>query len=293
MIKYWFIPFSLIFTMTQHLLCQETVRIGFEEFKPGAQFSRGDWNNCKGISVNWADGFGEGRAFIDSSVSHSGKNSLRIVYPATGVGSRESGAQAPLKVKPASQYFVSYWMRFDTGFVWGGKHFGGKLPGLGGGEDCSGCRPCNGENGFSARLMWRKNGKLVLYLYHMDKKETCGEDYDLLTGNKNPFVITRGAWIHVTERVMVNSTGNADGQVQVWLNGSEALLKTGIRFVSNSDKVDDLYFSTFFGGSGSDWAPGKDCFVWFDDMVISTQPEDAGLTSANTTNSQPQPQPQP
>jgi hypothetical protein len=284
MIKYRFLPFLILCSLFQHLHGQGTIKVGFEGFRPGAQFTRDDWNSYKGISVNWADGFGEGRAFIDSCISHSGKNSLRVVYPASGVGSRESGAQAPLKVKPASPYFVSYWMRFDTSFVWGGKNFGGKLPGLGGGDDCSGCLTCNGENGFSARLMWRKNGKLVLYLYHMDKKKECGEDYDLLTSEMKPFVVTRGSWVHVAERVKVNSTGNADGEVQVWLNGTEALLKTGIRFVTNSDKADNLYFSTFFGGSGPEWAPGKDCFVWFDDIVISTSPEDAGISQANVIN---------
>jgi Polysaccharide lyase 14 len=34
--------------------------------------------------------------------------------------------------------------------------------------------------------------------------------------------------------------------------------------------LDGLYFSTFFGGSGSDWAPPKDETIDFDGFVIST-----------------------
>ena len=46
--------------------------------------------------------------------------------------------------------------------------------------------------------------------------------------------------------------------------------KTGIKFVTNGDKIDTFYFSTFFGGSEPGYAPGVDCHIWFDDIVIST-----------------------
>ena len=36
--------------------------------------------------------------------------------------------------------------------------------------------------------------------------------------------------------------------------------------------LDTIYFSTFFGGSGEDWAPTADEVVDFDDLVVSTGP---------------------
>jgi hypothetical protein len=122
--------------------------------------------------------------------------------------------------------------------------------------------------------MWGKEGKLVLYLYHMDKKNRCGDSHDLLDENKMPFRAERGEWIHVAERVKVNSQSNHDGEVQLWLNGVEAINKSGIKFVTNGDKVDLLYFSTFFGGSEPGYRPGEDCHIWFDDIKISTNKSD-------------------
>lgn len=52
---------------------------------------------------------------------------------------------------------VSYEVAFDTDFDW---VKGGKLPGLRGGnlDGCSGGNQADGDNCFSARLMWRQGG---------------------------------------------------------------------------------------------------------------------------------------
>jgi hypothetical protein len=257
-------------TLPLFLNAQKLAEIDFEKDKGGKQFTLKDLNSLNGITVPWVDGFDQERAIIDTNYSHSEKHSLRILYPSGGIGPQESGAQATLNFTPSTQCYISYWMRFSDNFSWGSTHFGGKLPGLASGKNCSGCIVCDGTNGFSARLMWRENGKLVLYLYYMDKKELCGDDFDLVDENNKPFYVKKGDWIHVCEKVKVNSGNNADGEVQIWLNGIEAINKTGIKFVTNGDKVDNLYFSTFFGGSGPGWNPGVDCYIWFDDIVIST-----------------------
>jgi hypothetical protein len=47
--------------------------------------------------------------------------------------------------------------------------------------------------------------------------------------------------------------------------------------------VDNLYFSTFHGGSSADWAPTVDCFTWFDDIVVSTHRKDVVATTTEHT----------
>lgn len=118
--------------------------------------------------------------------------------------------------------------------------------------------------------MWRKGGSLVLYLYHLDKANPPCGDNDTLKVNGQKFIITKGTWIKVTERVKVNTGTNHDGEVEIWLNNMPALLRTGIQFVNNGDQVDQLYFSTFHGGSTVAWAPTVDSYLWFDDIKIST-----------------------
>ncbi len=257
---------------------QPVNQTSFEDLGDSALFTLESWQK-EGFTVPWVDGFDQERAYVDKHYAHSGDHSLRIFYPKGGFGPSQTGAQAPLQVPPASQYYISYWLRFDEQFSWGTTSEGGKLPGLAGGQNCSGCTTCTGSNGFSARLMWRTGGKAVLYLYNMDKKATCGDDYSLTTANGD-FYFQKGKWHHVTERVKVNTGTNHDGEVEVWMDGQQAVLVTGLEFVSNGDKVDNLYFSTFHGGSTADWAPVNDCYIWFDDVVISIHPEDVFSSSS-------------
>lgn len=222
-----------------------------------------------GFTVNWVEGFGESRVFVDDAYSHSGTKSIRVIYPAGGSGTSQTGAQAPLSFTGKDEVYSSYWLRFSDTFDWGGTSEGGKLPGLAGGGNCSGGSTCDGTNGFSARLMWRTGGKAVLYLYHMDKPGTFGQDIDLLNPDNSNVIFQKGEWYQISERVKINSGTNSDGEVDVWVNGNLALSLTGLRFVTNGDKVDNFYFSTFHGGSGAAWAPSVDSYVWYDDIIIS------------------------
>ncbi|MBY0426095.1 MAG: T9SS type A sorting domain-containing protein [Cytophagales bacterium] len=248
---------------------------GFEGLADESVFNAASWT-AQGFSTRFVNGFDVNRAKIDNAYAVSGSNSLRILYPSGNYGpvTTGSGAQAPLILTPANQYYASYWVRFADNFTWGTTSYGGKLPGLAGGGNCSGCSVCTGSNGFSARLMWRTGGRLVLYLYHLDKiNPPCGDNYTLQQ-NGSDYYITKGQWFKITERVKVNTGTNHDGEVELWINDQPALLKTGIQFVSNGDKVDNFYFSTFHGGNDATWAPTSDTYTWFDDLRIGTNAGD-------------------
>lgn len=250
---------------------------GFESFADESAFVRSSWTS-EGFTVPWVDGFDQNRAYVDDAYAHSGTKSLRVTFPVDQFGPQNSGAQAPLKVTGQNQYYISYWLRFSDNFSWGNTNQGGKLPGLAGGSNCSGCETCMGTNGFSARLMWRTGGKAVLYLYHMDKAGSCGDNINLQVSPGVDFVFQKGQWYNIIERVKVNTGNNFDGEVQLWLNEQPALTVTGIRFVNNGDMVDNLYFSTFHGGSTSGWSPTETCYIWFDDMKIAINSSDVFTT---------------
>ncbi len=238
----------------------------FESFEDGRVFGISDWRSA-GFDVSYVDGFDQDRAHVSASFAGTGARSLRITYPANTYGTADNGAQAPLGFPPAREIYVSYRLMFGEDFDWGGSHEGGKLPGISGGDDCSGGEDCTGENGFSARLMWRTGGKAVLYLYHMDKPGTYGEDFELRT-SAGLVRFERGRWYAVTEQVTVNAPGASDGAVRIWIDGEPALDLRGLRFVTNGDLADKLYFSTFHGGSDATWAPSADCHAYFDDIRI-------------------------
>ncbi|WP_162054244.1 polysaccharide lyase [Pontibacter pamirensis] len=246
----------------------------FESLPNGTAYIKNAWEQ-DGFDTAWVQTLDENSA-VDDTYAASGNKSLRISFPKGKFGPSESGGQAKLMLKPQSEYYASYKLRFSENFSWGGKHQGGKLPGLAGGENCSGGQSCDGTNGFSARFMWREGGKAVLYLYHMDKPGQWGEDHPLKHKDGSEVVFPKGAWINLVERVKVNTVrngqANSDGEVQVWYNGEEVLHLSGLRFVQNSNQVDNFYFSTFHGGNTQEWAPIHNSWIWFDDLTVTDEP---------------------
>lgn len=88
---------------------------------------------------------------------------LQVTYDAGAFGSTDSGAQlySLWNTTDGSKFnsmLVSYEVAMDGNFSF---VKGGKLPGLRGGPEPSGCtggNAANGTNCFSSRIMWRKNG---------------------------------------------------------------------------------------------------------------------------------------
>lgn len=246
----------------------------FEDWKKGEPTSMSLFQE-KGFQTGTWENSLEERTLIDTMQSASGTQSMRITYPTGGVGPDETGCQIQLKFEKRDEAFASYYLRFSEDFTWGTTSYGGKLPGLAGGNCCSGGASCDGTNGFSARLMWRTGGKGVLYLYHMDKPATYGEDHNLIYPDGSHVNFERGKWYHIAERVKCNTDGDTyDGEVEIWVDGKQVLLLKGLRFTSNGDKVDDLYISTFHGGNDDTWAPTDTCYTWLDDIRIGTTYED-------------------
>lgn len=248
----------------------------FEKAPTGTPYEENAWK-MDGFSPAWTQTL-EKNSAVDEAHAHEGQKSLKVTYPEGTVGPAENGGQAKLLLEPKAEYYASYYLRFSENFSWGGRHEGGKLPGLAAGDNCSGGMTCDGVNGFSARYMWRQGGRAVLYLYHMDKANKWGDDRELTFADGKPVIFPKNEWIHLVQRVKVNTVKDGlaqkDGEVQVWFNGQEVLNLDNIRFVSNKSKVDNMYFSTFHGGNTADWAPRETCWIWFDELKISDKKED-------------------
>lgn len=220
---------------------------------------RADWEGIRWSTL-------QDRASI---VDEGGNRFVRVQYPSGSVGNSEGGAQWAtdfdrIAGRNYDEFFVSYRLRFRPGFDF---VLGGKLPGLlGGAGNTGGDRP-NGSDGWSGRMMWRRNGEAVQYLYHPDQPGTYGED---LSWEEN---FPTGEWITVEHRIVMNTPGENDGVVQGWYNGVLALDRRDIRYRDvDTFAIDGFYFSTFFGGSGDQWAATRDEYIDYDDFVFSDEP---------------------
>ncbi|MDB2686497.1 hypothetical protein N9Y42_04740 [Mariniblastus sp.] len=240
----------------------------------------GDWNDPR-----FNDGVDEGRVTIVNGQEAFGGtgNSLAVAYPEDQVGTKETGAQWQLELDGEyEEAYVSYRVQFAEGFDFSR---GGKLPGLAGGSAPTGNAPAEGDNGWTGRLMWLSDftgepgepeqlvSQAISYAKYTDsgfnqdgrdEDETHWIDPD---GDRTEF--NSGVWYQITQRVVMNTPGVSDGVIQVWLDGVLVHDQTDVLFRTVDDlKIDQVYFSTFFGG-GEGWETTKDETVFFDDFEVS------------------------
>ncbi|MEJ6403247.1 polysaccharide lyase [Yoonia sp. 2307UL14-13] len=248
---------------------------GFDNHAVGNSYTRDlqeqDWD--------YRDGAGDTSEVATISDEHavSGGQSLRVDYSSDERVKTASKWELP----PEDEYFLSYWVRFDDDFSFNGvEKSGGKLPGLGADEVPTGGDDVTGENGFSARYMWRYDGQAELYLYHMDKAGTFGDSVKFRYDNGDYAFFETGKWHNIVQRVKTNTDDNPDGEIDVWLDGEQVVDIDGVRLSDNGQMIDVFYLSTFYGGGGTNWLPPEDTSAHFDEVVISTNASDVGIDPA-------------
>ncbi len=196
---------------------------------------------------------------------------LRVHYPvgtASPSVSRQTdtplgGAQfyGDLFLPARTQLRLSYYVRFAEGFDF---VKGGKLPGLFGGIGASGGNVPDGTDGFSARLMWRKNGQGEVYAY-LPTSDAHGTSI-----GRGAWRFQSGIWYKLEQEIKLNTPDQADGEIRIWVNDNLVLEQSEIVFrTANSLEIDGIFFSTFFGGGDPSWATPKDTYVDFANFSVS------------------------
>lgn len=232
-----------------------------------------DWNNSF-ITALWKH-IGN-CTIVEGSESYNGK-SLKVRYPAGQVGGG-AGAQWLTKFTPHDEIYISYWLKFNDDFDW---VKGGKLPGPAAldpatGNSCpNGGNRADGTNGLEAVGSWKEppwQGALYSYVYHTDQPIQYGETMWWDDGPGGQVYGERGVWHHYEMRLVINTVNEYDGILQVWQDGVLVGERTNYRWRTvDTFSVDSFFFSTHFGGGDSSYAPSKDEYAYFDNIIISTE----------------------
>ena len=221
---------------------------------------------------------GENSKIVYDGEEHG--NVLQLKYPKGCVGPNDNDTPAcaaqiiqPL-VKVADTMWSAYDIFFEDGFEF---QLGGKLPGLCGGKCYTGNALPQTGDGWSARIMWRKDGNAVQLIYFMGQKSEYGDDFKWdLNGTITQKQFTTGTWHRIVNKVTMNTisapgNGDKNGRVQTWLDGELALDVDTLRLRDyDTVHVDKFYLSTFHGGSSAEWAPTHDCYIRYDNFTVST-----------------------
>ncbi|MBB5035931.1 polysaccharide lyase [Prosthecobacter dejongeii] len=219
-----------------------------------------DWPGCA-----FEGGIAPGRVEL---VKKDSISALRVNFAPGQIGPEKGGAgwRFPLGTHEGAE--LRYTLRFSPNFEF---IKGGKLPGLcGGPENVSGGRRADGANGFSARLMWRREGRGEAYIYHKNQPEDYGHSFPFPADFRFP----TDKPVQVRLAVTMNQVGQKDGTLRVWItlpDQSEKLMVEQTDMEWRSVKtfgVDGLYFETFHGGGDTSWAPKKPCWAEFSALEV-------------------------
>ena len=228
----------------------------------------GDWLNPDWMTdwgVRREQAWGEENLELILAPQENFEQILRVHYPANSAtpsvsrrhGVPIGGAEfyADLALAPQSQLQLSYWVRFSENFDF---VKGGKLPGLFGGKGASGGNIPDGTDGFSTRLMWRRNGDGEVYAYL-----PTSEEYGTSIG-RGAWRFEPNVWYHIRQEVKLNHPERTDGQIRLWVNEELVIDQGELSFRTvDSLQIDGLFFSTFFGGGDTSWATPQDVYSDF------------------------------
>lgn len=223
-----------------------------------------DWNR-----PTWNNGIDQGRVSVVENNSGKAGFYLRVAYPANQYGPSNGGAQWKVLLSSGGWDILEsiYRVRFEVGFDF---KKGGKLPGLCGGACNTGGTKPNGYDGWSARNMWRREGRVVQYLYYPDQPGINAIDFPYVIDGKKVY-FTPGMWHEIRVRIQLNSSGLNNGRLQAWFDGQLALDAGGLRLRdTDSIKINQFYFSTFHGGNDASWSPAVTSYANFDSFSVRT-----------------------
>ena len=220
-----------------------------------------DWNR-----PTWSDGIEEGRVWVVKT--EPGTKALAVKFPARTYGPEKNGAVWRLDF---DRSYEAIEVRFDVMFENGFDFVrGGKLPGLYGGKGNTGGNKPTGTDGFSARMMWREDGRVVQYLYYPDQPGRYGHQIPWMDAStKKQIRFIPGKWHTVVHQVTINTPGKRDGKLRAFFDNKPVLKLDDLRFRDTSNfSIDGFVFSTFFGGGDGSWQTIADETVYFDNFQI-------------------------
>jgi len=204
---------------------------------------------------------------VIDGVGMNGTSALEVTYIGYKKGSKRIYRKIPLNgsTKQATLFFDVF---FSKDFQW---TLGGKLHGLGPKEPIGGGKKRKPES-WSARILFKPNGRCAYYIYDQNIKKKWG------TSNTNiNTVFVRNKWHNVIMQLCLNDPEANNGSIMIYVDGKLAIGSQNINFrgIGGSQTlIQSFLFCTFHGGNTINYAPtDKDgnptvVHAYFDNFMI-------------------------
>jgi len=97
----------------------------------------------------------------------------------------------------------------------------------------------------------------------------CNPTYGASVG-RGSFTFATGAWTTVSQRILLNDVGTANGEIELFANGQSVVNVSGLILRDSDDgKFRGMQMQTFFGGSTPDFATPITQDAYFADFSIA------------------------
>jgi hypothetical protein len=176
--------------------------------------------------------------------------------------------------EPEEIYF-RYYLRFAES--WNPTVQGGKLPGPSGtyGKAGWGGRKVNGSDGWSMRGLFleatepanplSRYTSVGTYAYHVDMRDHWGDNWPWMIGQRG--LLENNRWYCIEQYFRVNTPGQKDGALKVWVDGELAFERAGLRVRNVPDlKIQRIWMNVYHGGSKPSH---KDQHLFIDNVVVA------------------------
>jgi len=200
-----------------------------------------------------------------------GSNGIRVAYVGGDMGSERVVVRYPLPEKVTFAR-LSFDVFFEEDWQWVRA---GKLHGVGPLQPVTGGRTKHPE-GWSSRMMWRKDGGVVNYLYDQDETHKYGKG-----DRSDTSVLEKGKWHRIDFETTLNDPGEANGQARLYVDGQLVCEDDAVEFRGTGGEgtlIQQFLFSTFHGGNDPTWAPKDEngdyttVHARFDNFEVNTVP---------------------
>ncbi|CAK9781216.1 hypothetical protein CC85DRAFT_289444 [Cutaneotrichosporon oleaginosum] len=258
----------------------------------GGQTKRGSFEDMtiEGNNDGLKDAYGRLRRNGDGSVTFTYRQGQVNDHDSWFYYTTADPGNSGMDLTAARTASFTYTVKFQEGFDW---KLGGKLPGWYGGDSAESGKHCTGHAAssscFSSRLMWRPDGVGEVYNYYWGSQQAyCSNPASYKIGTaaiichggsgdslgRGAFKFEAGKAVTITNTITLNTmNGNSPNE-----DGKQVIVVDGVKVIEANNlvlrhhdqgRIRGLFFSTFFGGSGSSWASPKDQEATFSDFTVS------------------------
>lgn len=218
---------------------------------------------------------------LASGTAYDGDSSLRVLFEGDGhYGASLEYAFADEGEREPEELYARYALRFGSSWT---PDRTGKLPGFAGTYDRAGWggRPVSGDAGWSARGRWAETDspgetRIGYYVYHADMEGTYGDDFldEQSPEMREAATLRHERWYCVEQYVSLNTPGERDGVLKLWVDGTPAYEKTDVRFRDTADlKIEKYWANFYYGGT---WPAPEDMYVYLDNFLLSADVDRIG-----------------